>query len=153
MNKVFKFLVLIILFLAPNAFAIEKGTWSFTKEENWCYIGTIPIKEECKYAQRGDTYLIVYKINNNPESTVQVNAGYNYQEEKPVELIIDNTKFSLFSQGDSAWSSNQDKKIINAMINGKEMTIKGYSFKGTLTKDTYTLIGFTSVYNQLNKDC
>ena len=153
MNKVFKFLLLIILFLAPNVFAIEKGTWSFIKEENWCYIGSIPIKEEGKYKQRGDTYVIVYKINNNPESTVQVNAGYNYQEEKPVELIIDNTKFSLFSQGDSAWSSNQDKKIISAMINGKQMTIKGYSFKGTLTTDTYTLIGFTSAYNKLNKDC
>ena len=69
-------------------------------------------------------------------------------------MIIDNTNFSLFSQGDTAWSSNQDKNIINAMIKGREMIIKGYSFKGTLTTDTYTLIRlYLQPIIKLKKDC
>ena len=33
------------------------------------------------------------------------------------------------------------------------MVVEGYSFKGTLTTDTYTLKGFSVAYNKLSKDC
>ena len=109
------------------------------------------MKEEGKYTQRGDTYLIAFRINKDPEITIQVNAGYNYDEDKPIKLAIDGTSFELFGQGDSAWSQNEDKEIIFAMKKGKDMFIEGYSTRGTLTKDTYTLIGFTSAFNKLKK--
>jgi len=153
MNQLIKFIFLFYLFFSTNALTIEKGKWTFSKEENWCYIGSIPINEEGNYTKRGDTYVIVYRINKSQETIVQVNAGYNYNEEKAVELIIDQTNFKLFSQGDSAWSTNQDKEIISAMIKGNNMTIKGYSSRDTLTTDTYTLEGFTKAHNKLKKDC
>jgi hypothetical protein len=31
--------------------------------------------------------------------------------------------------------------------------VVGYSQRGTETTDTYTLIGFTSAYNSMQKDC
>ena len=153
MNQLIKFIFLFFLFFSTNVLSIEKGKWTFSKEENWCYIGSIPDNEEGNYTKRGDTYVIVYRINKSQETIVQINAGYNYNEEKEVELTIDQTTFKLFSQGDSAWSANQDKEIIRAMFRGKNMIVKGYSTRNTLTTDTYTLDGFTKAHNKLKKDC
>ena len=63
MKKIFRLLPFLLFFISFHAFSIEKGKWTFTKEENWCYIGSIPLKEEGNYTQRGDVYIIVYKIN------------------------------------------------------------------------------------------
>ena len=152
-NNLFKLILIVTLFFSKEIFSVEIGKWNFKKEQNWCYIGSIPIKEEGDYQQRGDTYLIVYRINKQPEATIQINAGYEYAEKEIVEIIIDQTSFELFSQGDSAWSKNQDDDIIFAMKKGKNMIVRGISSRGTLTTDTYTLIGFTSAYNKLKKDC
>ena len=153
LNNLLKIAFIVTLFSSYETLSIEKGKWTFVKEDNWCYIGSIPLKEEGKYTQRGDTYLIAFRINKDPEITIQVNAGYNYDEDKPIKLAIDGTSFELFGQGDSAWSQNEDKEIIFAMKRGKNMFIEGYSKRGTLTKDTYTLIGFTAALNKLKKDC
>ena len=152
-NSLFKFIFVVTLFFSSELFSIESGAWTFTKDKNWCYIGSMPIKEEGDYTQRGDTYFLVYRMNKKPEAVVQINAGYNYAEKKDVEVIIDkNTYIFSIIEGDTAWS-NEDKKIINAMKRGKDMIIRGFSHKGTLTTDTYTLIGFTTAYNKLIKDC
>ena len=153
LNNLLKIVFIVTLFSSYEVLSIEKGKWNFVKEDNWCYIGSIPLKEEGDYTQRGDTYLIAFRINKDPEITIQVNAGYNYDEDKPIILTIDKTNFELFGQGDSAWSQNQDKEITFAMKRGKDMFIEGYSKRGTLTKDTYTLIGFTAALNKLKKDC
>ena len=69
--------------------SLEKGKWTFTKDKDWCYIGSIPLLEEGNYTKRGDTYFLVYRINNQPDPEIQINAGYNYSETKEVEVIID----------------------------------------------------------------
>jgi len=153
MKKIFRLLPFLLFFISFHAFSIEKGKWTFTKEENWCYIGSIPLKEEGNYTQRGDVYIIVYKINKSPDMIVQVNAGYNYNEKELIQLIIDQSNYELFSQGDTGWSANEDNEIIYAMIRGKEMIVKGISSRGTLTTDTYTLTGFTSAHNKLKNEC
>jgi len=153
LNILLKFIFLVTLFFSSKLLSIEVGKWTFVNDENWCYIGSIPSKEEGDYTQRGDTYFLVYRINKDPEPTVQINAGYNYNEEKEVEITIDQSNFILFTQGDSAWSNKQDKDIIYAMKKGKNMIVKGISSRGTLTTDTYTLMGFTAAYNKLDKEC
>jgi len=146
-------LTISILLLSTNILAVEKGKWSFVADQNYCYIGSAPIKEEGEYSKRGDTYIIVYRINKNSEKTVQITAGYNYAEEKPVIVKIDQTSFEFFSSDDTAWINKKDKEVIFAMQKGLEMTIEGYSSRGTFTKDTYSLKGFTTANNKLSKDC
>ena len=86
LNILLKFIFLVTLFFSSKLLSIEVGKWTFVNDENWCYIGSIPSKEEGDYTQRGDTYFLVYRINKDPEPTVQINAGYNYNEEKEVEI-------------------------------------------------------------------
>ena len=66
---------------------------------------------------------------------------------------IDQSSFEFFGQEDGAWTKNKDKEVISAMQKGMTMIIQGYSSRGTLTSDTYTLKGFTAAFNKLSKDC
>ena len=158
MNKLIVFLSLFAFFLNSKAMSIdaEVGQWTFTKEENYCFILSLPLKEEGNYdpSNRGDTYVMVYRMNNNTETVVMINAGYNYNIDKEIVMLIDNNNYDLFSEGDdTAWSVNNDEKLILAMKKGRDMIIKGTSSRGTLTTDTYTLNGFTASYNTLDEGC
>ena len=146
---------LLILFSKPS-FSVEKGIWSFVKENDWCYIGSMPVKTDLpKSKKRGENYILVYKIIGSDENIVQIEAGYSYNLIKDISIKIDNTNFKLYSTKDSsetAWT-NDDKKIIYAMKKGLDLILSGESVRGTVTKEIYTLKGFTAALNQLNKDC
>ena len=153
MKKIVILLVALNLFLTTYLGAIEIGKWNFVVDDNYCYIVSAPTKKEGDYTKRGETYVLVYRINKSSDTIVQVTAGYNYDENKPVILKIDHTSFDFFGKEDSAWTHDKDKEVIFAMKKGITMIIQGYSSRGTLTTDTYTLKGFTAAFNKLSKDC
>ena len=55
-----------IIFLASisnNLFALEKGSWTLSKNDDWCYIGSLPIKSDLPETKnRGENYILIYKI-------------------------------------------------------------------------------------------
>lgn len=153
MIKNFIFSTIICLILCFQLNAVEVGKWIFVKEDNYCYIGSAPTEEKGEYSKRDDTYVLVYRINKGPDKIMQITAGYKYDESKSVIVKIDQTSFKFFSKEDSAWTVDEDKKVIFAMQKGLTMIIEGYSSRGTLTKDTYNLKGFTTALNKLSKDC
>ena len=157
MKKIaFTLLAVFIIFITKQSFSIEKGKWSFVKDEDWCYIGSSPIKSDLpETKKRGENYILVYKIIGSEENIIQIEAGYNYNLNKKINVKIDNTNFDFYSTEDSsetAWT-NDDKKVIYAMKKGLELTLIGVSARGTITNDIYTLKGFTNAVNLLNNDC
>ena len=157
MKKILLFFTIIFFVsFSNNLFALEKGSWTLTKNKDWCYIGSLPIKSDLSETKkRGENYILVYKIIGSDENIVQVEAGYKYNLEKNIIVNIDNTSFKFYSTEDSsetAWTDD-DEKVIYAMKKGLELVLSGQSSRGTVTNDTYTLNGFTSAINKLNKDC
>jgi hypothetical protein len=154
--KIFYQLLFFVFFLFPSSILlanIEKGQWNFIKKDNYCYIGSLPIKTDIPEGKkRGDVYILVYRINKNPEAVVQVNFGYPHKAEEPVNVKIDKKNYEFFADGDSAWT-NTDNEVIYAMKKGIRLTVFGISLRETKTIDTYTLDGFTSAYNKLINDC
>jgi invasion protein IalB len=150
------FTIIFIACISNNLFALEKGSWTLTKDNNWCYIGSLPIKSDLpETKKRGENYILVYKIIGSDENIVQVEAGYQYNLNKGIVVKIDNTSFKFYSTEDSsetAWTDN-DEKVLYAMKKGLELVLVGQSSRGTITNDTYTLKGFTAAINKLNKDC
>ena len=150
------FLVVCIVFIAKQSLSLEKGKWSFVKDNDWCYIGSSPIKSDLpETKKRGENYILVYKIIGSEENIIQIEAGYKYNLEKKINVKIDNANYDFYSTEDSsetAWT-NDDKKVIYAMKKGLELTLTGESARGTITNDVYTLKGFTNAVNQLNQDC
>jgi len=152
------FALMIILFasFSNGLFALEKGSWTLSKNDDWCYIGSLPIKSDLpETKKRGENYILVYKIIGSNENIVQVEAGYQYNLDEDIVVNIDNTSFKFYSTKDSsetAWTNN-DEKVIFAMKKGLKLVLSGQSSRGTITNDIYTLKGFTSAINKLNKDC
>ena len=150
------FLVVCIVFIAKQSMSLEKGKWSFVKDNDWCYIGSSPIESDLpETKKRGENYILVYKIIGSEENIIQIEAGYKYNLDKKIKVKIDNANYDFYSTEDSsetAWT-NDDKKVIYAMKKGLELTLTGESARGTITNDVYTLKGFTNAVNQLNQDC
>ena len=146
--------LLISLLTTSNILAdLVKGRWSFVKDKDYCYIGSLPTFLDIpKGKKRGESYILVYRINKKPDAIVQINSGYPYKEKEPVNVKIDKKNYEFYSEDDSAWTNN-DKEIIYAMKKGVDLSVTGISKRGTKTTDTYTLNGFTAAYNQLSKDC
>ena len=155
-KKIFTLLAVFAILITKQSLSIEKGKWSFVKDEDWCYIGSSPIKSDLpETKKRGDNYILVYKIIGSDENIIQIEAGYNYNLDKTINVKIDNANFEFYSTEDSsetAWA-NDDKKVIYAMKKGLELTLTGVSARGTITNDIYTLKGFTNAVNLLNNDC
>ena len=150
------FIIIFFANISNNLFALEKGSWTLTTDNDWCYIGSLPIKSDLpETKKKGENYILVYKIIGSDQNIVQVEAGYQYNLDKDIIVKIDNTSFEFYSTEDSsetAWTDN-DEKVIYAMKKGLELVLIGQSNRGTMTKDTYTLKGFTSAINKLNEDC
>ena len=43
---VFTFLAFFVILTSKESISLEKGQWTFVKDEDWCYIGSIPIKSD-----------------------------------------------------------------------------------------------------------
>lgn len=127
-----------------------------------CYIGSLPKKEEGDYTSRGDSYVLVtIRPAEKPEGVVTVEAGYAYQESSKVDVGIGDKSFELYTRnrdsdgkGDAwAFGDAGDKALIEAMKAGERMVVKGTSSRGTLTTDTYSLLGFTAAHNAIRDAC
>ncbi len=132
-------------------------SFQFNEEGNpACYMSSSPTKAEGDYTRRGDIYAIVtHRPAEKRLGEVSIIAGYTYKKDSTVEIRIGSQTFRLFTQDDGAWTpdAQTDKKLVEAMKRGREMVVKGTSSRGTLTTDTYSLIGFTKAYRAISKAC
>jgi Invasion associated locus B (IalB) protein len=121
-----------------------------------CYLVGRPVKSEPHAVKRGDVYMYVtHRSAEHTYNVVSFNAGYTFKEGSDAELTIDNTRFDLFTNKDTAWArdAETEKAIVDAMVKGRQATIKGTSARGTTTTDTYALAGFSQVLVLIDKAC
>ena len=155
--KIFiKFLIALYVALPNSLMALEVAKWSFEKDEGYCYIASLAIETDLPSdKKRGNFYILVYKFIGNPDTVVQIEAGYNYKVNSDVIAYIDKGEYKFYTNEEiptAAWTED-DAKVIFAMKKGLELKITGESSRGTVTNDIYTLNGFTAAYNQLINDC
>ena len=146
----------IYLIISFPAFSLEEGKWNFVKTDEYCYIGSLAIETDLSSdKKRGDYYILVYKNIGNPETIIQIEAGYDYKLDSKINVQIDKGDYEFYTTKDiqdAAWTE-EDNKVIYAMKKGLKLKVTGESSRGTITNDTYTLKGFTAAYNKLTADC
>ncbi|WP_424987980.1 invasion associated locus B family protein [Microbulbifer sp. S227A] len=106
--------------------------------------------------RRSDILLFVfYRPGSDVKGQVTFTGGYPFAPGSTVNLNISGNEFELFSEGEWAWpaTSADDAKIITAMKRGAEATITARSARGTQTKDTFSLLGFTAALEDAEKRC
>jgi hypothetical protein len=134
------------------------GAWRvFTLErdgKSLCYIASMPAKKEGNYSKRGEPYLMVTHISGNTDE-ISASAGYPFKEGDDAKLGFGQTNFDLFTKGELAWAYDRDgdKKVVKEMIRGSEAVLRGTSWKGTWSKDTYSLKGFTDAHRAMKQAC
>jgi len=151
---------------APGAFAqaIERlgdfGDWSaFRFNENGnaaCYMASQPTKAVGDYTSRGEIYsLVTHRPAEDRRDEASFIAGYEFKSKSEVTVSIGGTNWQFFTHKDGAWAPTEadDKKLVQAMIKGSTMVVKGTSARGTATTDTYSLRGFTKAYMTISKSC
>ena len=107
-------------------------------------------------AKRGDILLMVfYRPNAGVSGQVTFTGGYPFADGSTVNLNISGNQFELFTDGEWAWPATpaDDTKIITAMKRGSDAVLTARSSRGTQTKDTFSLLGFTAAVEDAEKRC
>ncbi len=161
---VFLIFVFTVLFFCFNL-AISKelakfndwSAYSEGEEKNMaCMAVSKPKKAEGDYKKRGDIFAILTHLPGQDKwNEFSIVAGYNYKADSNPDILIGDLKFQLFTSGSRAWSfsPSDDEKIIKALKSSMKMTVIGTSSRGTITKDTYSLLGFSKSYQKINEAC
>jgi hypothetical protein len=104
--------------------------------------------------RRGDILLFVtFRPGNNGE--ISFSGGYPFAGGSTVKLDVDGNSYDLFSDGEWAWpgTKEDDAAILAAMKKGSGAVLTAHSAKGTQTKDTFSLRGFTAAMDEAAKRC
>jgi hypothetical protein len=86
---------------------------------------------------------------------VAFTGGYPFADGSTVELKIGTDTFDLYTEKEWAWpaSADDDTKIIAALKRGADAELTARSSRGTQTKDTFSLIGYTAAMEEAQKRC
>lgn len=106
--------------------------------------------------RRGDILLFVsFRPGGGVKSEVSFTGGYPFASGSTVSMDIGGTVFQLFTDGEWAWpaSAADDAKLITAMKRGASAVVTGRSGRGTVTKDTFSLLGFSAALEEAEKRC
>ncbi len=105
---------------------------------------------------RGETLLFVfYRPSEGVNGQVTFTGGYPFAANSTVTLDVGGRQFQLFTEGEWAWpaSPEEDATIVTALRGGSEATLTGQSGRGTVTRDTFSLLGFTSSIEEASSRC
>ena len=121
-----------------------------------CYMTSQPDKAQGNYKSRGDIFaFITHRPSKNSKNVFSYIAGYTYKADSEVTVSIDNKTFTLLPHGNIAWTPDDkaDEAITDAIRKGNKMVVKGYSSRGTLTTDTFSLSGSGASYKAISEEC
>ncbi len=145
---------------AEPALLGEFNTWAAytykAPDTKVCYISSRPKASEPKTAKRDPIFfLVTHMPGRKVRGEIMTIIGYAFKKDSPVELKVDEAAFELFSNGDGAWADTTatEKKIVDAMKNGTSLSLRGTSWRGTETIDTYSLEGVSAALDKIDEAC
>lgn len=111
-------------------------------------------------ARRGEILLFVtFRPGTGANGEVSFGGGYPFAPNSSVKLTVGETSFELFTVADPAMVEyafaipEQDAAIIAALKGGSTAVVEGRSARGTQTKDTFSLNGFTAAMTEAETRC
>lgn len=106
--------------------------------------------------RRGDVLLFVFfRPGEGVSGQLAFTGGYPFAGGSTVDLDVDGTRYSLFTEGEWAWPAKpeDDVAIVAAMRKGAAATLVARSGRGTVTTDKFSLSGFTAAVTEAENRC
>ena len=159
--------------LLSGALAAQESTNRVDTETDWsifveddptaCW-GVAPPKDQVNTrggqrvtVNRGDSLLLVsYIPAQDVKGQVSWTGGYPLAPGSAVTVTIGDTRVQMTTiEGEWAWAdtSEDDARLIAAMKRGVDAVVSARSSRGTDTRDTYSLLGFTAAVDEAARRC
>ena len=106
--------------------------------------------------RRGDIRLIVFfRPSADVTGQVMFAGGYPFASGSTVTVEVDGTTLEMFTDNETAWPATpeDDAKFVAAMKRGADAVVTGRSGRGTQTRDTFSLLGFTAAVEEAESRC
>lgn len=86
---------------------------------------------------------------------ISFTGGYPFAKGSTVGMDVDGAKFELFTDGEWAWTggANEDAALLAAMKKGTNAVLTARSERGTQTKDSFSLRGFSAAVAEAESRC
>lgn len=141
-----------------------KTDWSVFVEDNPTECWSVATPKETVNTREGrvvaDTrgqilLMVFYRPSADAKGQVAFTGGYPFRSGSTVNVNISGNEFELFTDGEWAWPATtaDDTKIVTAMKRGADAVVTGISGRGTTTKDTFSLLGFTAAVEDAEGRC
>jgi hypothetical protein len=142
----------------------QKTKWSVFVEDNPTECWSVSAPEETVNSRDGRVVaatrsqillMVFYRPSEGAKGQVAFTGGYPFASGSTVNVNISGNEFEMFTEGEWAWpaSASDDAKMVTAMKRGANAVVSGRSGRGTLTKDTFSLTGFTAAVEDAEKRC
>lgn len=141
-------------FSSWSAFSLGSG------DSKVCYALSKPTDQEPKRAKRDPAFFL---INDWPgrkaKAEPEIVPGYQYKDGSSVTVEIGADTFTFFTKNDggagAAWvlAQSDEERLIQAMKSNPTATVSGTSRRGTVTKDTYSLVGLSDALDKAHQAC
>ncbi len=106
--------------------------------------------------RRGDILMFVtFRPGAGARGEISFTGGYPFAPGSTVNVDIGGTAFDLFTDGEWAWpaNANDDNALLTAMKRGAQAVVTARSARGTQTRDTFSLQGFTAAMTEAENRC
>ena len=120
-----------------------------------CYMASFPKNKIGNHKVERKPYVLITKYKGKKNEEVSIYSGYEYKINSEIYIVIDKEQHRMFTEDDIAWAKTiqEDKKMIQEMLKGDTMKIRGESSVGTYSVDEYSLRGVTKAYKRIKELC
>ena len=142
----------------------QKTKWSVFVEDNPTECWSVSAPEETVNSRDGRVVaatrsqillMVFYRPSESAKGQIAFTSGYPFASGSIVNVNISGNEFEMFTEGEWAWpaSASDDAKMVTAMKRGASAIVTGVSGRGTVTKDTFSLLGVTAAIEDAKKRC
>ncbi len=143
---------------AWTAFTMNQGS------DKVCFIVSDPKEKRLsrRGRNRGDVFfLVTHWPGESIYAQPSVVIGYPFGRNATPTVQVGSDKYNMVLDTETeeneerAWISDPaaERRLIDALKRGSEMTVTGRSASGTVSTDQYSLLGFTAALERIDQEC
>lgn len=120
-----------------------------------CYIMANPIKSDSSHSSRKEPYVMIARYERDRNEELSIYSGFEYKLNSEVLTLVDDTNYSLVTEGDMAWAKTrvEDAIIIQKLLQSALLKVRSNSSVTTYGVDIYSLKGLAKAYARMRTIC